>query len=51
LVEVPLESWEETECPLCQQGIPINTAVGKGATYLAAKAGRQENEATDEATD
>lgn len=44
LVEVPLESWEEAECPLCQQGIPINTAVGKGAAYLAAKAARQEDE-------
>jgi orotate phosphoribosyltransferase len=35
LVKVTLESWDETECPLCQAGVPINTRVGKGAAYLA----------------
>ncbi len=30
LVELSLESWEASACPLCQQKIPINTQVGKG---------------------
>jgi orotate phosphoribosyltransferase len=35
LVDISMGSWEATECPLCQQGIPINTRVGKGAAFLA----------------
>lgn len=31
LVSLSLESWDASECPLCQQGVPINTRVGKGA--------------------
>jgi orotate phosphoribosyltransferase len=31
LVELSLESWDESDCPLCQQGIPITNQVGKGA--------------------
>jgi orotate phosphoribosyltransferase len=38
LVTIALESWEATACPLCQQGIPINTAVGKGAAFIAGNA-------------
>jgi len=38
LANVELETWAEEECPLCQQGVPINTEVGKGAEYLARKA-------------
>lgn len=34
LVNLSWESWEAHECPLCQQGIPINTRVGKGAAFL-----------------
>jgi len=30
LLELDFQSWEETDCPLCQKGIPINTEVGKG---------------------
>ena len=30
-----LESWPEEDCPLCQQDIPINVAVGKGKAFLA----------------
>ena len=29
------DTWEEVECPLCTQGIPISTLVGHGATYIA----------------
>jgi orotate phosphoribosyltransferase len=32
-----LESWPEEDCPLCRQGVPINTAVGKGKAFLARK--------------
>jgi orotate phosphoribosyltransferase len=35
LVNVPMESWDAHECPLCQSGVPINTRVGKGALFLA----------------
>ncbi len=35
LVELALESWDEHECPLCRDGVPINTRVGKGAAFLA----------------
>ena len=37
LVTVDLESWEEKECPLCQQGIAVNTDVGKGREFLLKK--------------
>lgn len=37
LVNLTLESWEEEHCPLCAQGVPINTTVGKGAEFLARK--------------
>jgi orotate phosphoribosyltransferase len=38
LTNVTLDSYPEEDCPLCKQGVPINTAVGKGKAYLAAKA-------------
>jgi len=38
LVSKVYESFDEEKCPLCAEGIPINTQVGKGAEYLRAKA-------------
>ncbi len=35
LANVTLDAWEETRCPLCKMGTPINTDVGKGREYLA----------------
>ena len=35
LTTVTLDSWDEAECPMCQQGVPINTSVGKGQAFLA----------------
>lgn len=35
LLNLDLESWAEEACPLCLQGIPINTGVGKGREFLA----------------
>ncbi len=35
LSNIKLDSWEEAECPLCGQGIPVNTEVGKGREFLA----------------
>ena len=35
LTTVTLDSWDAATCPLCQQGIPINTTVGKGKAFLA----------------
>ncbi len=35
LIAVTLETFTEQECPFCQQGVPINTALGKGRAFLA----------------
>ncbi|MBI5451974.1 phosphoribosyltransferase [Candidatus Gottesmanbacteria bacterium] len=37
LAVLKAEAYDESECPLCQQGIPINTEVGHGKKYLEAK--------------
>jgi orotate phosphoribosyltransferase len=37
LAELKTESYTEAECPLCEQGVPIDTTVGHGKKYLAAK--------------
>lgn len=37
LAEVTMEAWDESVCPLCQKGVPINTTVGKGKEYVAKK--------------
>lgn len=35
LVNVHFDAWDEDKCPLCAQGVPINTDVGKGREFLA----------------
>lgn len=35
LIDVNLDNWEEADCPLCQDGVPINTEIGKGREFLA----------------
>jgi len=35
LLEVTLEAWDAAECPLCRDGVPVNTKVGKGHEFLA----------------
>lgn len=37
LANITLDSWSADECPLCRDGVPINTAVGKGREFLAAQ--------------
>jgi orotate phosphoribosyltransferase len=37
LVNLPLDSFLEDECPLCKIGVPINTELGKGREYLDKK--------------
>jgi len=39
LASVKLDNWNEDECPLCRDGVPINTEVGKGADFLARQHG------------
>ncbi len=34
LINIKLDVWEEAECPLCVQGVPFNSDVGKGKEYL-----------------
>jgi orotate phosphoribosyltransferase len=35
-MELSLESWEAAACPLCRDGVPVDTEVGKGREFLAA---------------
>lgn len=37
LVNVKFDAWDEADCPLCAQNVPINTDVGKGREFLARK--------------
>jgi orotate phosphoribosyltransferase len=37
LAELNLDSWDAKECPLCAKNIPVNTEVGKGREFLAAR--------------
>ena len=37
LIDLPLDVFTEEECPLCKEGKPVNTKLGKGAAYLARK--------------
>jgi orotate phosphoribosyltransferase len=37
LMELSLESWEASACPLCRDGVPVDTEVGKGREFLAAR--------------
>jgi len=37
LSELFVESYEETECPICKTNKPINTLIGHGKKFLAAK--------------
>jgi orotate phosphoribosyltransferase len=38
LLDVALDAWDADACPLCRDGIPINTDVGKGREFLARRA-------------
>lgn len=37
LGEIEVEAYEEQNCPLCKERVPINTTVGHGKKYLANK--------------
>ncbi len=37
LAFIQADAYDEGECPLCAQNVPINTEVGKGREYLAKK--------------
>ncbi len=39
LMNLKLETYEPSTCPLCAQGIPINRDIGKGREFLARKQG------------
>jgi orotate phosphoribosyltransferase len=32
-----MDVWEEKDCPLCKQGVPINTMLGHGKKFLEAQ--------------
>ncbi|MFA7308732.1 MAG: phosphoribosyltransferase family protein [Patescibacteria group bacterium] len=35
LLNVKMDAWEPDECPMCKEGVRINTDVGKGKSYVA----------------
>jgi orotate phosphoribosyltransferase len=37
LATLKIDAYDEAECPFCQSGVPVNTSVGHGKHYLAAK--------------
>jgi orotate phosphoribosyltransferase len=37
LLDVDLDAWDAASCPLCRDGVPVNTDVGKGREFLAAR--------------
>ncbi|PIR21480.1 MAG: phosphoribosyltransferase [Deltaproteobacteria bacterium CG11_big_fil_rev_8_21_14_0_20_47_16] len=37
LLNLNFQMWEASDCPLCAKGVPVNTTVGKGREFLAAK--------------
>ncbi len=37
LGELPVEAYDETDCPFCKEGRPINTTVGHGKKYMESK--------------
>jgi len=43
LVNISLDAWNEADCPLCKQGVPVNPDVGKGREFLARR--QQEHKA------
>ena len=40
LLDVALDAWDAEACPLCRDGVPVNTDVGKGREFLATRSGR-----------
>ncbi len=37
LIDFKFDLWSEKDCPLCAQGVPVNTEVGKGKEFLMRK--------------
>ena len=37
LASISAESYEESECPMCKSGVPVNMSVGHGKKYLESK--------------
>lgn len=37
LIDRPVKSYPENDCPLCRNGVPINTQYGHGQAYLASR--------------
>jgi orotate phosphoribosyltransferase len=40
VTEVEMPMWHENECPLCQQGVPLNMSLGKAKDWLATEKGQ-----------
>ena len=37
LSELPADAYDEKDCPLCRDNVPINTSIGHGRKYLEQK--------------
>lgn len=40
LAEIEMEDYEETDCPLCKNDVPINTTVGHGKKFIEKYGGK-----------
>jgi orotate phosphoribosyltransferase len=36
LTDIELDSWPREQCPLCREGVPVNTAYAHGGDFVAA---------------
>jgi len=43
LLEHDIPDWKAAECPLCKQGVPVNTEYAHGQDFLDARAGKKED--------
>ena len=37
LAELEVPNYDESECPLCQSGVPVNTTIGHGKKFMESK--------------
>lgn len=40
LINIKMDTWPTSQCPLCQALVPLNTTVGKGSDWLKTDEGR-----------
>lgn len=51
ILDFPAESYAPEECPLCAEGVPINTDLGHGKTFLEKQAAAERDRLNREEAD